>query len=189
MFHTYIHNWPLQPFSQDYCFLVSRTTYVVCIKFIYKIDAERQIFWESFHGNFIYSQSFWQKSAESQSPKKYFLYFVFMSNPGFTSNKPTQYQIANTIPDTASSSSSSCHYAFIRFYTEWTADWFVVSNPVILCRYLRRHPLAKNILFDRLLQIIGLLRKTWNSIVLSVFSGWIFAFSKKKHYLTFLLSS
>ena len=31
--HTYIHNWPLQPFSQDYG-LDSHTTYVVCVNFI-----------------------------------------------------------------------------------------------------------------------------------------------------------
>ena len=37
------------------------------------------------------SQSFCQKSAERKSPKKYFSYFVLMSNPGFSSNKPTHY--------------------------------------------------------------------------------------------------
>ena len=31
--HTYIYNWPLQPFSQDYG-LASHTTHVVCINFI-----------------------------------------------------------------------------------------------------------------------------------------------------------
>ena len=58
---------------------VSLTTYVVCINFIhkwrdlqFKVDSERQIFWEIFHVNFIYSQSFCQKSAERKSPKKYF---------------------------------------------------------------------------------------------------------------------
>ena len=30
--HTYIHNWSLQPFSQDYD-LVSHATYVVCVNF------------------------------------------------------------------------------------------------------------------------------------------------------------
>ena len=30
--HTYIHNWPLQPFSQDYG-LAYHTTHVVCVKF------------------------------------------------------------------------------------------------------------------------------------------------------------
>ena len=39
----------------------------------------------------IYSQSFYQKSAERKSQNKYFLYFVLMSGHGFTSNKPTLY--------------------------------------------------------------------------------------------------
>ena len=41
--------------------LVSHITYVVCVNFIhkwrdlqFKVDFERQIFWETFHGNFIY---------------------------------------------------------------------------------------------------------------------------------------
>ena len=100
--HTYIigHYNP----SVRIIYLVSHTTYVVCVNFIhkwrdlqFKVDSERQIlFWETFHGNFIYSQSFFQKSAERKSPKKYFLYFLFWclawgSNPGFTSNKPTHY--------------------------------------------------------------------------------------------------
>ena len=48
--HTYIHNWPLQPFSWDYG-IASHTTHVVCINFIRKwrdlqfnIDSEREIF-------------------------------------------------------------------------------------------------------------------------------------------------
>ena len=30
--HTYIHNWSLEPFNQNYD-IVSHTTYVVCINF------------------------------------------------------------------------------------------------------------------------------------------------------------
>ena len=66
--------------------LVSHTTYVVCVNFIhkwqdlqFKLNSERQIFWETFHGNFIYSQSFCQKSAERKSPMEYFSYFVLIS--------------------------------------------------------------------------------------------------------------
>ena len=72
--------------------LVSHTTYVVCVNFIhkwrdlqFKVDSERQIFWETFHGNFINSQSFCQKSAERKLPKKYFLFFVLMSGLGLES--------------------------------------------------------------------------------------------------------
>ena len=67
--------------------LVSHTTYVVFVNFIhkwrdlqFKVDSERQIFPETFHGNFIYSQFY--SSAERKSPKKYFLYFVLMSGLG-----------------------------------------------------------------------------------------------------------
>ena len=72
---TYIHNWPLQPFSQDYG-LGSHTTHVVCVNFMrewrdlqFNVDSERQIFEKLFHGNFIYSQSFCQKSGERKSPR------------------------------------------------------------------------------------------------------------------------
>ena len=80
---SYIHNWTLQPISKDHG-LVSHTTYVMCVNFIcewgdlqFKVDSERQIFEKLFHGRFIYSQSFSQKSAERKSPKKYFSYFIF----------------------------------------------------------------------------------------------------------------
>ena len=69
---AYIHNWPFQPFSQDYD-LASYTTH--CVNFIHEwrnlhfnVDSERQIFGETFHGNFIYSRSLCQR----HSPKKYF---------------------------------------------------------------------------------------------------------------------
>ena len=70
--------------------LVSHTTYVVCVNFIhkwqnlqFKVDSERKIFWETFHGSLlIYSQRFCPESAERTSPKKYFSYFVFMSGLG-----------------------------------------------------------------------------------------------------------
>ena len=45
--------------------LVSHTTYVVCVNFInkwrdlqFKVDSERQIFWETFHGNFYLFSEF-----------------------------------------------------------------------------------------------------------------------------------
>ena len=53
-------------------------------------------FWGTFHGNFIYSQSFCQKFAERKSIKKYFFIFSFWCliwglNPGLMSNKPPHY--------------------------------------------------------------------------------------------------
>ena len=91
LIHTYIHNWPLQPFSQDYG-LASHSTHVVCVNFMrewrdlqFNVDSERQIFEKLFHGNFIYSQSFCQKSAARKSAKKYFSYSVLMSGLGLES--------------------------------------------------------------------------------------------------------
>ena len=65
-------------------------SYVVRVNFIhklrdlqFKVDSEWQIFWETFHSDFIYSQSFCQKSTERKSSKEKFLYFVLM--PGLRS--------------------------------------------------------------------------------------------------------
>ena len=55
---------------------------------------EWQIFWETFHGNFVYSHSFCQKSPERKWPKKYFLHFILMSGPGIV---PGLYVYANTL--------------------------------------------------------------------------------------------
>ena len=83
-FVTYIHNWPLQTFSQDYD-LSSHTTHVVCVNFMrewrdlqFNVDSERKIFEKHFHGRFIHSQSFCQKSAERKSPMKYFFFFSIL---------------------------------------------------------------------------------------------------------------
>ena len=77
VWYTYIHNWSLQPFGQDYWPSFLNYLCCVCVNYIYKwrdlqfkVDFERQIFWETFNGNFIYSQSFCQKSAERKLPKK-----------------------------------------------------------------------------------------------------------------------
>ena len=87
--HTFIHNWSLQPFSQDYWPSFSHHLCIACVNFIhkwrdlqFKADTEWQIFWETFDSNFIYSQNFCQKSAERKSPKKYFSYFILMSGLG-----------------------------------------------------------------------------------------------------------
>ena len=87
--HTYIHNWPLQPFSQDYG-QASHTTHVLCVNFLpklrdllFNVDSERQFFEKLFHVRFIYSQSFCQKAAERKSPKKLiFSLFRFGVWPG-----------------------------------------------------------------------------------------------------------
>ena len=60
----YIHNWPLQHFSQDYD-LASCAIYVVWVNFIhkwrdlqFKVDSERQILGKLFHGNFYLLSEF-----------------------------------------------------------------------------------------------------------------------------------
>ena len=62
--YTHIHNWPLQPFSQDYG-LACHTTHVVCVNFIrvwrdlqFNVDSERQFFEKLFHDSFILLSEF-----------------------------------------------------------------------------------------------------------------------------------
>ena len=69
--------------------LASHTTYVVCVNFIhnwwdlqFKVDSERQIFEKLFTAISFNSQSFCQISAERKSPKRYFSYFILMSDLG-----------------------------------------------------------------------------------------------------------
>ena len=80
----------------------------MCVNFIlewrdlqFNFDSERQIFEKIFHGRFIYTQSFCQKSAERKSPKKYFSYFILDDWPGIrtqviSSNKPSHYTLHDT---------------------------------------------------------------------------------------------
>ena len=101
-FHTYIHSWPLQPFSQDYWPSFSHHLRCVCQFFIHKwrdlqlkVDSERQVFWETFHCNFTYSQSFARNLLRRNRRRNIFRIsfwcLAWDSNPGFSSNKPTHY--------------------------------------------------------------------------------------------------
>ena len=98
--HIYIHNWLLQPFH-----LVSHTT-LCCVLILYmrggtyslkSIPNDRFLgiyfnailfysagkwnrLFKTFHGNFIYSQIFSQKSDERNSRKKYFFIFCFVEH-------------------------------------------------------------------------------------------------------------
>ena len=58
--HTYIHNWPLQSFSQDHGLASTHTIYVVYVNFIrewrdlqFNVDSELQIFEKLFHEAWI----------------------------------------------------------------------------------------------------------------------------------------
>ena len=88
--------------------LVSHTTYVVCVNFIhkwrdlqFKVDSERHIIWETFHGNFYWLSEFlpeicWEEIAEEiLFVFHFFLCLAWDSNPGFSSNKPTHYLLEN----------------------------------------------------------------------------------------------
>ena len=60
--------------------IVSHTTYGVRVNFIY---GGKYSFEKLFHGIFIYYQSFWQKSTERKSPKKFFpILFWWWWGPG-----------------------------------------------------------------------------------------------------------
>ena len=83
---TYIR-WPLQPFSKDYWHSFSHQLCCVCyflyingITYSLKLSSNDRFFWETFHGNYIYSQSFCQKYAVRKFPKKYFLHFILISS-------------------------------------------------------------------------------------------------------------
>ena len=69
--------------------LVSNTIYVVCVNFIhkwrnlqFKVDSERQIFWETFHSNFIYSQEFLPEIRWEEIAEEILLVFCFDVRPG-----------------------------------------------------------------------------------------------------------
>ena len=85
--HRYIHNWPLQPFGQDYG-LASHTTHVAYVNFIHEwqhlqfnVDSEQQIFKKLFHGRFIYSQSFCQKLLRENRRRNNFCFHISNTLP------------------------------------------------------------------------------------------------------------
>ena len=71
---TYIHNWSLRPFSQDYW--PSFSHHLTSVNFIhkwrdlqFKVDSESQIIWETFHSKFYLLSEFlpeicWEEIAE-----------------------------------------------------------------------------------------------------------------------------
>ena len=100
--HTYIHNWPLQPFSQDYG-LASHTIHVVSVNFIlewqdlqFNVDFERAIFEKLFKANLFTLGVFARNLLREIRRRNIFFHFSFScltwyTNPSFTSNKPTHY--------------------------------------------------------------------------------------------------
>ena len=78
---TYVHDWPLLPFSQDNGF-ASYTSHFVCVNLIrdwghqqFNVDSERQIFWRNFSWQlFIYSQRFSLNFAGNRRRNIFFLF-------------------------------------------------------------------------------------------------------------------
>ena len=101
-YYKYIHNWSLQPFSQD-CGLASHATYVVCFNFIHEwqdlqfnVDSEQQIFEKLFMAILFTFPEFlpeicWKEIAEKNTFRISFWCLAWSSNPVFLSNKPTHY--------------------------------------------------------------------------------------------------
>ena len=79
--------------------LAAHITYVACVNLIlyisvgdlqFKGNSDRQIFWETFQDNFIYSQREirWEEITEEILFCILFWWLAWVSNSGFTSNKP-----------------------------------------------------------------------------------------------------
>ena len=95
--HTYLHNWSLQPSSQDYWPSFSHHLCCVCVKFIhkwrnlqFKVDSERQIFWETSWQFYLLSE-FLAEICWEEIFRILFWCLAWGSNPGFPSTKPTHY--------------------------------------------------------------------------------------------------
>ena len=99
--HTYIidHYNPSVRISD----LVSYTTYVVCVNFIqewrdlqFKVDSKRQIFWETFLRQFLFTLRVFARNLLKGNHRKNTFRILFWclalgSNSGFLPNKPTHY--------------------------------------------------------------------------------------------------
>ena len=73
--------------------LVSHSTYVVCVNFIhkwrdlqFKVNSERQNFWETFDGNFIFARNLLRGNRRRNTFCISFWCLAWYSNPGFSSN-------------------------------------------------------------------------------------------------------
>ena len=90
-FCTYIHTYIIGHYNPSVRIieLVSHTTYVVCVNFIhkwrdlqFKVDSERQIFWETFHGNFFLLSEFFPEICWEEIVEEILFVFHFDVWPG-----------------------------------------------------------------------------------------------------------
>ena len=98
-YNSYINNWPLQPFSQNYG-LASDTTHVVCVNFFLYVSGGTYSLTSTPNERFLRNVS-WQilftlRVFARNRRRNIFLYFIFDDRPGirtqaFASNKPTHY--------------------------------------------------------------------------------------------------
>ena len=102
--HTYIHNWSLQLFSQDYVQLLTPLMLCAIILYVsgrtYNLTStqSRRFFEKLFYGRFIYSQSLATKLLRGIRRRSILFLFhisfwclTWNTNPGFTFNKPPHY--------------------------------------------------------------------------------------------------
>ena len=88
--HTYIHNWPLHPFSQDFG-LASHITHVVCVNFIrdrrtYSLTStpNYKFLRNFFHGSFILLSELLSKICWEEAAEEIFFLFQFLkTNLGY----------------------------------------------------------------------------------------------------------
>ena len=95
--HIYTHNWPLQPFSQDYR-LSSYTAHVVWVNFIcvwrylqFNIDSVRQIFFRNFFMAGLFTLRVFVRNLLRGNHRITFWCLTWDMNAGFTSNKTIHY--------------------------------------------------------------------------------------------------
>ena len=99
---TYIHTYIIGHYNPSIRIidLVSHSTYVVCVNFIhkwrdlqFKVDFKRQIFWETFRDNFIFTFRVFARNLLRGNRRRNIMRILFWwgSNPGLSSNKPRYY--------------------------------------------------------------------------------------------------
>ena len=82
--HTYIHNWPLQSFSQDYG-LVSHTAHVVCVNFMHEwrdiqfnVDSESRFLRNFFMADLLLTLRFFARNLLRENrPRNIFVHISF----------------------------------------------------------------------------------------------------------------
>ena len=146
LIHTYIHNWSLQPFSQDYS--LASHTHVACVNFYviggtYSLTSALN---DGFLRNFFMTglcplRVFARNLLRGNCRRNTFFHISFWCliwdmNPGFTSNKLTRYLHSNwtmeslilLLINASSSVKSKVSHTPIVFSNEFYSTWKKVPN-------------------------------------------------------------